>query len=311
MRKILYVLVLAYASILYSAERAVTYNVSPGRFGDQLLCYLHAKWISYKYGLPLLYKPLRCSEDFALHDLEELWTEEKQRQFRAVISYNGEGDFSDDSTLYIIPFFSANEDDRRHCPDWLYFPIDWKDENFCRIIRACFAPRKKYPPVVFPDPTRLNVALHVRRGGGVDNEYAHHYWPLRFPPDTYYIEALRKLCALFPGRKFYVHIFTDDLEPLDILRSYRQELRDLPIRWGCRKEENGPDIHVMEDFFAMMQFDCLIRSVSNYTLIQARTADYQVVISPKHASWIRGPEAERQRYYENYIDEMEIEDRRK
>lgn len=186
--------------VLNSGESAVSYKVKQGRLGDQLLCYLHAKWISHRYGLLLLYKPFLHSEDFALHDFEEWWTEEKEQQFNAVITYKGDEDFSHDSALYLIPYFSATADDRPLYPDSIYFPIDWKDESFLSKMRRCFAARKKYPALVFPDPERLTVALHVRRGGTYDHPDSYLKGPLRFPPDSYYCEALRKLCGLFPGK---------------------------------------------------------------------------------------------------------------
>lgn len=285
---------------------AISYDVSPGRFGDQLLSYLHAKWISHHYGLPLLYKPFMHSEEFALHDLEELYSEEKEKQFDAVIEYKGDEDFSSATALYLIPFFSESPEDRLYHSDWIYFPVDWKEENFRGTLRACFAPRKKQPPVTFPEEPCLKVALHVRRGGGMDQSDAYILWPLRFPPDSYYCEALRKVSALFPGTVLYVFLFTDDLKPKEIVERYRKELADLPIRWGCREEGNGPKVHVMEDFFAMMQFDCLIRSLSNYTLIPACIGNYHVVITPKHNIWIPRRVPFQGQYIENYIDEMEI-----
>ena len=60
----------------------VTYTFSGGRFGDNLLAYIHAKWIAYRYHIPLLYKPFDCSDQLVLHNLEELYNERKASQFR-------------------------------------------------------------------------------------------------------------------------------------------------------------------------------------------------------------------------------------
>ena len=49
---------------------AVTYDLFDGRFAERAVNYLHAKWISYKTGMPLLYKPFLYSDEFVLHDCE-------------------------------------------------------------------------------------------------------------------------------------------------------------------------------------------------------------------------------------------------
>ncbi|HEV7737800.1 MAG TPA: hypothetical protein VGO47_10580, partial [Chlamydiales bacterium] len=38
------------------STQAITYEFSGGRFGDNLLAYFHAKWVSYKYNIPFFYK---------------------------------------------------------------------------------------------------------------------------------------------------------------------------------------------------------------------------------------------------------------
>ncbi|MFA5306719.1 MAG: hypothetical protein WC365_04680, partial [Candidatus Babeliales bacterium] len=53
---------------------AVTYGLSGGRFGDNLLCYVHAKWISYKYHIPLLYFPFEYSSHLVFDEAELLST---------------------------------------------------------------------------------------------------------------------------------------------------------------------------------------------------------------------------------------------
>lgn len=294
--------------VAWSSERAVTYALSEGRFGDSIQGYLHAKWISYRYQISLLYKPFLHSEEFALHEFETPWSEEKEKSFDHVITYSKEEDFSssmEGSVLYVIPFFTELHEDRLFHPLWVYFPIDWKDPDFVRLLRTSFEPKKGYPVIELP-PDALPVALHVRRGGGFDNPDAHLLFPLRFLPDSYYLESLRKLCALFPHRLIYAHIFTDEPEPLKIVEKYQRELADLPITFGCRKEGNSHDAHVLEDFLAMMQFDCLIRTKSNYSLIPAVIGDYQVVMTPEHFM-IRVCHENNRYIVENYIDQIEID----
>ena len=55
---------------------AVTYKFGGGRFGDQMLTYLHAKWAAYCYKLDFYYKPFTFSDRFVLHDEDPIYTKE-------------------------------------------------------------------------------------------------------------------------------------------------------------------------------------------------------------------------------------------
>jgi hypothetical protein len=111
------------------------------------------------------------------------------------------------------------------------------------------------------------------------------------------------LSSLFPGRPLYAYIFTDDLDPGKIADAFASTLSDLPIQFDCRREGNHHDLNIVEDFLAMMEFDCLIRSASNYSLIPAIAADYQVVISPTHSIIRTIPGIPP---IENYIDKIDL-----
>ncbi len=84
-------------------------------------------------------------------------------------------------------------------------------------------------------------------------------------------------------------------------------LRDYPITFGCREKGNRHDANQMEDFFGMMEFDCLIRSVSNFTLMHTVIGDYLAIITPKHCMWRYRIPPYKDQYVENYVDEVEIQ----
>jgi len=287
--------------LLAEAQITITYDPSPGRFGDQLCSYLHAKWVSYRYGLPLLYKPFLYSDTFMLHEIEEPWTEEKQKQFEFVVSHRASAleklvEYREMSILYYIPFFSSLEDDLVVHPDWFTFPIDWKDPGFRKELRALFAVRKEHKKEVVCPKDCMSVAVHIRW----DDGQAYLLYPKRFPQMSYYVEALTKLYSLFPHEKIYAHIFTDSKDPAAIVRELQKDLWHLPIFFGYT--ERDQETHVLSDFLEMMQFDGLIRSDSNYSRIPALIADYKVVMSPKHHIWVVENFAAK-----NYIDEIDVE----
>lgn len=272
---------------------AITYQGSSGRFMDRFLGYIHAKWISHCTGVPLLYKPFFFSDQFAFHEFEkEDIPYEATKPFRM-------DEFLQDSTLYVIPFFSECGDDVSYTK---IFSVDWNDKAFIEILREAFRPLYQYPKIPL-SADFVNVAVHVRRGGGFDPGDSHYLWPLRFVPDSYYIDALRIVCNRFPNQPIYAHIFTDDSDPASIIRRYADALHGLPITFGGRIEGNRHDLHIVEDFLAMMDFDCIVRSQSNFSLLPAKIGKCKLAISPKHNCWIRKEDFT----IEQYIDDIEIE----
>lgn len=303
---------LVYIKLLFfiplCSEIGVTYQLSNGiGLGDHLLGYLHAKWISYKYGATLLYKPFLYSDEFALHEIEELWTEEKEGQFKDIYRGCEESFFAaplSDNLLHIIPFFSDLEEDQKIHPEWSTFPIDWKNREFRKLLPPLFAPRKgRTPRNTIRNTSDLTIALHIRRGGEeMPFSYAMRVWPMRFASNRYYIDCLRELSRLFPNKILYAHIFTDDPEPKRLADELKAQLKDLPLFFSYREENNCSNTYVIEDFFQMMDFDCLIRSLSNYTLVPALIADYKIVMTPKQGYW-----SVANREVEYVIDQIELE----
>ncbi|NDD99733.1 hypothetical protein EB008_05520, partial [bacterium] len=58
---------------------AVTYDYDKkARLGDNLMCYLHAKWVSYKNGIPILYKPFPYSDLFTFDEVETRYSLDKK-----------------------------------------------------------------------------------------------------------------------------------------------------------------------------------------------------------------------------------------
>ena len=59
----------------------ITYELSGGRLGDNLVAYIHAKWISYKHDIPLEYKPFEHSNELVLCQQERLFNQ-KQKYYQ-------------------------------------------------------------------------------------------------------------------------------------------------------------------------------------------------------------------------------------
>jgi len=254
----------------------ITYKLS-GRFGDNLLIYCKAKWISYKYGIPLLYKPFKYSNQLMLDKIEQ--------------KYNGSlGQtvlIQDEVTIKLAPQAGKLYEIGFHFKpsDWDHDEVLISDERFLKEIRRLISPKKKLTELVLPKD-RITVAVHVRRGGGYDQSVVVHTMPLKFPPDIYYIDQIKNISVLCGDQPLYVYIFTDDANPRVIMEKLKKTVDKQNIIFACRQGLNSHNTHVLEDLFNMIQFDCLIRPGSSYSMSAQILGAYKTVIFPKHDTWI-------------------------
>lgn len=290
--------------ILASGRSAVAYHLSGGRFGDNLIAYLHAKWISYKYALPLVYVPFEYSSDLVLSDAELMATIDnagylKRTETRQVVAKEFWLDTltinPNEGILYLVPWFQESLQDYERLEDGRpYFYVNWEDEYFLKEIRSLIAPRAQLELIKLPSD-KVTVAVHVRRnsngfdlslsfkqGDYIDpsKQYLDDFFPLKCINDDFFIFGIKKIAELFPDKQLYVYIFTDDKNPGDIVEKYKKIINNPAITFDYRHDVHDHTKHVLEDFFSMLTFDCLVRSDSNFSLVASKLGDYKLVISP-------------------------------
>lgn len=263
--------------------QAVTYEMK-GRMGNLLITYINAKWISYKYNIPLLYIPFTFSDQFLFHEKEKFYLSDWESTFKYKIQLVKTSDISknlDDSTLFVVPYFydplaSNKKKKPRHS-----LGVDWSDLAFRQIVQDLIQPL--YPiKTLDVKANKLNVLVHVRMGGGYDSEKTKLRFPRKFPPQSFYISALEKLSELFGHPDIYAFIMTDDPNPAQLAKSYRTSLSHLQnIEFDYRKGKNGPSNNVIEDFFSIPKFDCLIRPDSTFSVVASYLTDFKAIIYPK------------------------------
>ena len=89
------------------SETAISYKLSGGRLGDNLIAYFHAKWLAYKYNLPLLYISFPFSDQFCLFEKDQPL--DSNLKFQNSITTTSEADIkiTSSSSLFIIPYFCS------------------------------------------------------------------------------------------------------------------------------------------------------------------------------------------------------------
>lgn len=150
------------------------------------------------------------------------------------------------------------------------------------MLKELIAPVIKLPRLNL-DQNAINVAMHVRKGDGIDAAalVASHYE--KFPTENFFIAALQRIQAIFAERALYVYIFTDVYDSMAIKKRYEDIFKYAPnICFATRAEYQATpwDQNVLEDLFKMTQFDCLIRPRSAYSAVAQAIGNHKVVIYP-------------------------------
>lgn len=275
-------------------SHAITYTLSGGRLGDNLLAYMHAKWACYQYDLPLYYLPFPLAEGFLFHEIEREKMASLPSRFRTQIHLRPMESFQNlfirarftKDALFIVPYFPESDweliQSRVNGPPYSYFKVNWEDPDFHKLLKNLIAPKNPIAPMNLPKD-KTTVAVHIRRGGSYESDSAivRGQFPLKFPTDEFYLFQIRRLYNLLGKKPLYVFLFTDDEDPLQIKIKYLDHLTDLDIEIQCREKENHWNTNILEDFFHLTQFDCAIHSQSNFPVCAGLISDYQIEIYPK------------------------------
>jgi len=251
---------------------AITWKANGGRFGDNLVSYSKAKWMSRMFDIPLLYLPFPYADELMLHENEQIYTLERHEQFAATVQLLKGPPYAlskNNNTLYICRWKTG-------------VVVDWYDQSFLEEMKKNIAPRYELEKIAIPDNC-ISIAAHVRNGGtfAADTLQEKERCPLRFLPEEFFIDQIQRLSEMFPEENLYVHIFTDHPQPAKLAKKFNKALNNPRITFGCRIEGNDHKSNVLEDFFSMMDFDCLIRPGSHYSRFVQRLGNNKVVIFPQ------------------------------
>jgi len=265
------------------AEAKVTYGFSEGRLGDDLISYLHAKWVSYLYQIPLSYIPFDGSDNFLLHELEE-----KIGSGEKIVSLNDLSQLDRmKNVVYKIPYAPDYLQEYEHirglkniCP---YIKVDWEDKIFIEWARPFLSPRVPVKTLSLPTD-KITVALHIRRNVGVDGDRRlTNLYPYKFLSNIFYLDQIRWIYKEFNEQPLYIYFFSNDPDMEKVAEFYKKTLNidNITFDWG--KESS-----VLTDFYSMMQFDCLVRPQSNLSIVASKFGRQKLVISPEHVKVKRG-----------------------
>jgi len=291
MRRLFFLFIFSLSSCF--SKVFVTYEFTGGRFGDDLISYLHAKWFEFKFGYKLLYKPFPFSEKLELHVLEEKYSNKLHAGLQ-LINYEGPSQIeeinyegSKKDVLLMIPFYPESNLAKRNWNFPVSINVDWSNEEFRRFILSSLKPRKQLSQINIPEGYK-SIAIHVRTGIGFDNlEVLKKNWPSHCLPLDFFIIQLKEIMKNYSEEtKFYCHIFTDHPSPPDLKDELEKRLLEYKnLVFACtepqKKRTDFWNNNLLEDFFSLFRFDCLIRPDSHFSILPSLLKNYELLIYPK------------------------------
>lgn len=299
-------LVILLSFFINSYNAGITYQLSGGRLGDNLLAWMHGQWLSYKLNIPFYYTPFPHADSLVLSENNPHHITSSTNitilNSKSITAINCLS-----NNIYSIPYFSEEPTEYRTNADWKTFKefcnIDWNDTTFMSKIRKLIFPKKPLKPHLSqPEKHLHSLAVHIRRGDGYDWKKLNDFEspqpgaaflkivaPLKFPPFTFYIEQIKKISEIVNHDQIYVFIFTDVENAVEVVTKITEQLTEYSnIQIDYRKSENGHNKNVLEDFFAMTKFRYIIHPQSNYSLIAAKLTDFEIEVYPSDYAQING-----------------------
>ncbi len=276
---------------------SVTYALDGGRFGDQITNYVKALWISWKYNLPLIYRPFDYSDQLVLSDFHKTTLNEGViKSFSAKFGYFSFLEL--EKTAKVFAYLNKETNHQNDKNKQLLWNIGlltpFIEEHFCEkldneefrsLLQKLVKPKGDLALLPLPID-RKTIAIHVRTGVGYDLEVNIRNMPTKFPPDSFYLAGLKQAAIYFKEEPLYIYIFTDHPEPTVIEDKFLKALKiwgiENEVIMDCRRSGNTHTQNVLEDMFSMAQFDCLIHPDSSLSRLAAIIAAPILVIKPSH-----------------------------
>lgn len=290
----------------------ITYRLA-GRFGDNIMVYLLAQCIAHKYKIPLLYKEIEHSELLHLHYHEPLRYEKEQTKklhYRFPIFTESDLEqYKHEKTLFVssLKFRAPDLSGTHKITQYLQ-----NNPNLLQEIKFMLRPIEQ-PNIPTLPTNKLTVALHVRKGGGFDEplrsqqyystnniplhvkqipitkiekrRFADKRHPLRFPPEQFYVDQLKKLTNDYPDQQLYVFIFSDEKNLKALCNRLKLAVNNKNITFDYRKDD--PSQYIIDDWIAMQHFEVLIRPASSYSKTAQILGNNKLVIHPTKSYWYK------------------------
>jgi hypothetical protein len=278
----------------HSKKHAISFS-GGDRFGDRLLAYAQARYLSYITSIPFLYHSFPYSHLLTIEN-DAISYDDQASNYSDIFHICSAHSFSQflcrirepstPPTLFIVDYFPSDisewDTDKSRS---LALNIPWQEPQFAHYLYQTLSPRIPIPDFRVGD--RLNIAVHVRTLSGTDTaETSFYALPLKHPTWDYHKRQIKRVYEWNLRRPMHVFLFTDSNNPRHVYEEFSNSFLNCDITFGIQYLDQ-PDVnYVVQDFFAMQKFEVLIATQSNFSIMAARIGLPDMFIVPVHAQGV-------------------------
>lgn len=259
-----------------------------GRFGAQLYYFTKAFIFSKMNRIPLYYTYKEHFEKLSIDEYFKPFVEEEFSDYQKVAVY--EIDKYEDAADWKDTVFVCDSSTKLS----VYRYLRKKRHPYLKELRHILKPKNEISLPPIPEGF-TSVALHVRTGVGRDGpflqdqtefdpnvEYEDYKYPMRFLPLSFFIEQLEWVYNQLDQGPLFVRIFTDDPMPEEICRKIREHFEGFRMVFQTSNDNNYEN-HVVNDWWEMSLYDCLVRPDSDFSEMAALIGCHKLLVFPVHA----------------------------
>ena len=327
-----FIVLLAYLCLiqysLYGINSAISYNFNNcGRFGDHMVVYCKAKYLSLKTGLPLFFRNFSATDHFTMHYTEKHYSQDMKFNGYMKVHSRSEINPQFDGILFMVDIFTSTGEpyiqEEQFLPSALPMRMNFyidelyqrmqQDDDFKNTLKQMLRPISTTNIFqINSEENTISVAVHVRKSSYEDR-------PL-FSKQLYTRDEITELQNFsgmdhkteysdiqnplrFPPEQYYIDQINKLSTCLSDKKLYIQLFTDYNnpeellqrFKQFCQGANctislgtTGPwQDAFVQDVFKMAYFDCLIRSSSHFPGISQLIGNHKLIISPKNYKWIK------------------------
>jgi hypothetical protein len=265
----------------------ISYSLSGGRFGDNLVSYCHARWLAFVYDLDFLPVKFKYCEQLPAYQRYS-WLEETEIVRSKCVSIGKFGedfasrvrDFGQDpeDVIYVLEYHPEHISEWEGDSTWnLWLGVDWNREDFISILREDLGCSKKDKSF---DITKIPILCHFRTASGDDvYEQSARAFPLKHLRADYFARAILLARNILKSPSEVV-VVTDSAAPNKTLRELAKNFPGesvalLPTLTTAATRHRSA---VVADFHAMCTYPVLIATQSNLSSIAAKVGIQDLAI---------------------------------
>lgn len=168
------------------------------------------------------------------------------------------------------------------------FPFDWM--TFIRFGKDSYHMPQGY--LNMNGITQENNTLTTTNLNVSDTSYYSNYpldrgCPIKYAPDQYYVDQIKKISTDLGDIPLFVQLFTDDINPLALLEKIKNVVNkpNITFHYHNNRDYSYRD-QMAQDLYSMSRFNILIRSHSYFAKTAELMGNHTLIIFPIDFKWI-------------------------